>query len=671
MNALFSPAIALMNRLRYTTKFALLGLVAFVAIATLQITVYVQFSNVIEPSRQELLGIELLKPMNDLISAMQHHRGLSSGVLNGNDVLKEKRIEKEKEVVAMLSRVEAKLPTSLMRGALWEKIRADWAVIEKDGLSWNAAENFNRHTTLIGEVLVALTMVADHFALTLDPDIDSYYLMDAIVVKMPILLERLGQLRARGTGLLSKKTTNEQQKVEIGALLGELQGTQKFLRLNIDKVIGYMPTMRSTLEVSNKEFDNAIEGIVSLIKTDILSDKFSSSPQAYFSSTTKVIDTGYAMMSDILIPSLEKAIKARIERTVRSQYLAFSVTILVTLIFSYLAVATYLAMMASVEALGEGANALAAGDLMQRVKLASSDELNDVAKNFNKMAENMQGLLRIVMETSKRLGTAATNVANSATRVSESSSKQSNDAAGMAASIEQMTASIDQISEHASNARDISTESGALSDEGGRIIDSTMGEMQKIADTVNQSAKIIEELGNHSEGISAIVNVIKEIADQTNLLALNAAIEAARAGEQGRGFAVVADEVRKLAERTTSSTQEISGMIDAIQSGTKGAVSSMQAGVERVAEGVDLSRRASESIVQIKDGANRVRAGVSNISDALREQSVVSNKIAQSIEHIAQMSEQNTSAVASTAQTARELERLAAELQTAVQRFKV
>jgi methyl-accepting chemotaxis protein len=234
-----------------------------------------------------------------------------------------------------------------------------------------------------------------------------------------------------------------------------------------------------------------------------------------------------------------------------------------------------------------------------------------------------------------------------------------------------MTASIDQISEHARTAQQVSVESGSLSEQGGRIVDDTAREMECIADTVNESARIIEQLGKHSESISAIVNVIKEIADQTNLLALNAAIEAARAGEQGRGFAVVADEVRKLAERTTKSTTEISDMIGAIQQGTKGAVDSMKSGVTRVAEGVTLSRRAGESIAKIQQGTQEVRQSVGDISNAMSEQSLASNEIARGVEHIAQMAERNSVDVRTTADTVLRLEQMASTLQTEVKRFRV
>jgi methyl-accepting chemotaxis protein len=212
---------------------------------------------------------------------------------------------------------------------------------------------------------------------------------------------------------------------------------------------------------------------------------------------------------------------------------------------------------------------------------------------------------------------------------------------------------------------------GELSAQGGKIVATVADEMNLIAEAVNQSATTIEELGQQSQQISAIVGTIKEIADQTNLLALNAAIEAARAGESGRGFAVVADEVRKLAERTARSTQEISGMVDAIQSGTERAVASMKNGVARVSEGVVMAGRAGAAMTEIQSGSAQVVQVVGDMSTALREQSVASADMSRHVEQIARMAEDNSNSVSGNAATASELEQLASRLQGEIARFKV
>jgi methyl-accepting chemotaxis protein len=231
--------------------------------------------------------------------------------------------------------------------------------------------------------------------------------------------------------------------------------------------------------------------------------------------------------------------------------------------------------------------------------------------------------------------------------------------------------SIDQVEEHAREARAVTQDSSVQSSEGGRIIHEAASEMKRIAEAVNGTAGTIKDLEGYSDQISSIVQVIKDIADQTNLLALNAAIEAARAGEQGRGFAVVADEVRKLAERTGNSTQEIGAMIDKIQQGTQRAVQEMEAGVKRVGEGVSLAHQAGDSVTGIRDSAQRVTHAVDDISLALKEQTVAARDIAQKVEHIAQGSEENSAAVAQTAASAHRLEQLASELNELASRFRI
>ena len=195
--------------------------------------------------------------------------------------------------------------------------------------------------------------------------------------------------------------------------------------------------------------------------------------------------------------------------------------------------------------------------------------------------------------------------------------------------------------------------------------------MVRISETVQKTSLTIEEVGQHSHQISSIVQVIKEIAGQTNLLALNAAIEAARAGEQGRGFAVVADEVRKLAERTTNATEEISAMITAVQRSADAAVTAMSTSVEEVGSGASLARQAGDTIVQIKQGAGQVVDVVNSISSALHQQSGANNNLTQQVERVAEMTVETNQAAQETAREAEKLQELALDMQSAVGRFKI
>ena len=313
---------------------------------------------------------------------------------------------------------------------------------------------------------------------------------------------------------------------------------------------------------------------------------------------------------------------------------------------------------------------IAAGDLTVSIASKQGDTHSMVA-SMKEMLEKLKGMVIDVKSNADQLAKTAKDVATASAQVAEGSRQQSAAASSMATSVEEMTVSIDTISSNAEAAKASSMYAGELSEKGADVIQSATSEMGHIEASVKKSATVIEGLQQQADEITAIVNVIKDIADQTNLLALNAAIEAARAGEQGRGFAVVADEVRKLAERTGNSTIEIATMVTNIQNTTRETVSSMEVGTSKVTDGVALANQARESIKQIRTEANRVEKVITDISDSLKEQSSASRDIAVNVEKIAKMSTENSAAVQNTSSAANHLEQLASSLQSTIGRFKL
>jgi methyl-accepting chemotaxis protein len=670
MQVLFSPAIALMDRLRYRKKFFFLGSAIAAVMGVLLFSIAVFLKDAIVTADHELAGLAMLKPVNRTVQYLQQHRGLSAGVLSGNEAMKDKRSAVEKEVTNALAETESALADGLREGAEWKKIRAEWDEIKGQGLTWTAPESVKRHTQAIDRILLFMVAIADATEMTLDPAMGTYYMMDTVVAKMPAMLERLGQTRARGTGVLTKKELSPQMRIDIASTLAEMSGTLRAQNINLGKVMQHAPALQGSLSAAGGEFTAEAEKVLALVRNDILGERFETPPQEYFNQTTALIDRGYRIMFEVLFPRFEQQLQERKQQAQRQLMIDMGLGIGVLLVVGYLGLGTYFSVMNSVAVFSRGAHQLAQGDLTARFDLEGADELHTAAEHFNEMAATLRRLLSTIQGGVGQLRLAAEQLASSSDQISTSAGAQSDSASTMAASVEQMTVGVDQIARSAQEAQDFSRESDEVAAQGSSIVGGVVEDIQRIADTVNQSAAAVEELGRQSHQISAIVGTIKEIADQTNLLALNAAIEAARAGESGRGFAVVADEVRKLAERTAKSTQEIAAMIASIQSGTETAVNSMKEGVARVSSGVDQARTAGQVIHQVREHSQYVVNAVGEISSALREQSGASSEIARSVEQIAQMAEENDAAASANAQTAGELRRLAKELSDEVALFK-
>ncbi len=670
MEAFFRPATMLMNRLHYTGKFFLLGTVVALVMLVLLATIYAGLKRDIDAAENELTGLRILRPLNLMVQHMQQHRGLSSGVLNGNEGMKARRADKEKDADAALTELEKLLSPTLRERAAWRQLNSEWQAIRRDGLSWTAPENLKRHSEMIAGALLFMVDVADETQLTADPYEDTHYFMDIVVAKMPAMLEPLGITRARGTGVLTRKELPLQLRVDISTLINQMSSTLKAQNDNLTRAMHYAPHLEPSLSGPTKEFSAGAEKIFTLVREDILGERFATPAQDYFAQTTQVIDLGYKIMFETLLPQFEKQLEVRREAAWRSLGFNLGISVLIMAVVGYLGIGAYYSVIASVDVFSRGAQRLAGGDLTVEFHTAGNDELHAAGRAFNEMAMALHQMLGRIQNDVLTLRSEAERLTDSSQRISGSASAQSDAASSMATAVEQMTVGIDRISNNAQEAQNCSRQSDAVAVEGGRIVGNMVDDIRDIAATVNQAASSVEALGRQSGTISAIVDTIRDIADQTNLLALNAAIEAARAGEAGRGFAVVADAVRKLAERTAKSTQEITGMIGAIQGGTETAVGSMKHGVGRVAAGVEQAQQAGTAITQIKTQSQRVVEAISEISVALREQTAASAEIARSVESIAKMAEENNAAANTNADTAASLRRLAETIGQEVGRFR-
>ncbi|MBF0518212.1 MAG: methyl-accepting chemotaxis protein [Nitrospirae bacterium] len=474
------------------------------------------------------------------------------------------------------------------------------------------------------------------------------YLRDIIIVEDPKKAEEyINKIRT-----LQSKIAEELDYLDKTIKRDNGKQTLRDIKEARDKYILTREEQFKALQSGNK----ALSG-------ELLQTKVNTAQEAYI----KVLDAGIAYQRKTIEASLKDAHSSYVTSVIIS--ISSGCVFLLLVIVSLLLLTKGIAV-----PLHEGlllAEAISNGDLSLTVHQKGKDEVGILMRALEKMRLMLSDNITMISTSASQLASASQELSQTVQKMSYSIKDQSDKTSQVATASTEMSQTVTDVARNATSISASALETSTIAKDGAGVVTHTVSEVEGIAKTVSESAQLITSLGDRSRQIGEIVSVIKDIADQTNLLALNAAIEAARAGEQGRGFAVVADEVRKLAERTSKATTEIGDMITAIQRETNQVVTTMNEGSQRVVNGVELVNKAGDSLKSIVESVDGLQSMVHQIASATEEMSQVSEQITNDIEIIANVSRDTTLSATQIGEASDDLAKLSNELKSVTSRFVV
>lgn len=660
--------------MRFPIKFSTIFIIVFIPLLILSYNMVSLLSNNITFLGNEINGTTYLQAVRMPMQHIQQHRGMTAAYLNGATEFKDRIMAKRLDVdkyLAELQRTEDKLGASLKTKGSTSKLIQQWESIKANSLTQQPAEAISSHSKLIADMLALMTNVADNSEITLDPKLDTYYMGAALVATLPHLLENMGQARAVGSGIAAKGEFNQKNFVRLSVLINDINtyATQLEAGLSaaIDDNADIKQKLGSMIEVNNK----AITDMKNLLQTQLLEpEKITVSSDTVFNTATTAINGSYKLY-DAMAPELISIFTQRSNDEFKTQVISITIVAVVLFLVFYLFVGLYFSVQDNIARIGQATQNLADGDLSTRLTLKGKDEMQQIAVDFNVMSEKFEALVQQIMSATSQLAAASEEVAVISQQSSVNLNNQRAETEQVATAMNEMSATVQEVARNAGDASGAAANADNEAKAGNSIVQQASRSIDDLAHEVENASGVIQQLASDSQTIGSVLDVIKGIAEQTNLLALNAAIEAARAGEQGRGFAVVADEVRTLAGRTQQSTQEIEAMIDKLQSGAKNAVTAMQAGREKAKVGVEQTKQAGEALAAITRAVATISEMNLQIASAAEEQSATTEEMNKNIININQLADETANSASQSTTASAELSKLATDLQNLVSQFKI
>lgn len=671
LNTLLGPAMRLMGKLSYAAKFGLISFLFMVPLVFLSGQIFFASYQTLNKTAKEADAVENIKHVKDLIIVLEDYRNHAAPLVFQNDP------KLVKKVAALRTQVDetynkalaAITDVTLQQGL--QQFKAD----QLNGLAdignvrtTSLFDQMNAFQRVIDELYLVVTQYAQDTGLALDSDPEIQKLMGLILTDLPSISGAAGLGQAAGIYALIEKYLQSLTYDMLNEVYDQLQATSTEIKLMASNLNALgLPELSTQAELVATSFEDIQfkldDEVIAAVDVTMEWQVF----ESY--SAQKLADINE--LEAMLFPLVAQRLQQRLDDQQAHMIMVATVLISVMMIIVYLYTAFFFSIRYSIQRFFKAAQKIAQGDLTQTINFDGKDEMGQLRDAFNEMVSEVRGILSTVKETADNVGDKVTDVENIAERSREAVNTQMNQTEEVSNTIIQMSDRATTVVSMAGEAEQAALSGAERSDQAGQVVDNVISDVQHLSDEMANSMEAVNRLADNSTNISSILGTIKGIAEQTNLLALNAAIEAARAGEQGRGFAVVADEVRTLASRTQGSAEEIEGLISDVQQNIQRAVETMEVNRNMVDKTVDSSSQVGEALQSIQGSMQEIQHKTLEIVSTASSQQEAAKALDINLGTIRTLGEESSDNVQQTVTAVRQTQSLTDSLTQRVDRFQV
>nr|ACO92382.1 methyl-accepting chemotaxis sensory transducer [Pseudomonas putida] len=676
MNSLMHPAIAMMNRLSFGMKFSLISVLFFLPMLVTNYYLVEESYDTFIDTRNELNGLDVLSAGIKLRQQLERLNDLYQihaeiGQTEQAEQLAAQIEEAQADINAALAGLASSSDDAqhidafnAQRDAITSALAAlqtETSLFSKAGLIAKALDN--------AEVLIKL--IASQAGLSQDGEMSVRQMTELMTNATVPITKMLSQARALGSYSLARHILGSEEIRKLEDMLPVMEKLHAEYGFKLQSALKDNDLARRSLgPLADASRDSLVTGRIALEKQVLMANSLDAPWRIFFDQLTQSIDKSYEL-NEAVVGYIDHELSQRLAQKRLQMVLLVAALLSLFLVIGYLYGGFYISTRSTLKSFGETLNQVATGDMTVTVRVLSQDELGELGQVFNGTVAKIRDLIDLVGQTVTEVERQADRVELIAGESSQAVSAQRGQIEQVATAMNEMSATAQSVASSAAAAVGSAQAVNQESVSGRERVESQVGSIQGLASEIDQSVVVINRLAADSASISQVLEVIKGIAGQTNLLALNAAIEAARAGEQGRGFAVVADEVRNLATRTHQSAEEIEEMIGRLQSGVSATVAAMNGSHRMVESTVNQSTQVQQALANILGAVGMIVDQNQQIAAAAEQQTAVAHDIDINIVEINQAAERTAEGAVQTEQASRQLSGQVARLKELISTFRV